>query len=427
MSVEILVPALDAEMTEAKIVRWLKSEGDPVEKGESVVEVETDKAVVEVEAEGSGRLGKCQAEEGEVVPVNTAIGVILATDEEGEGKDTPKNKEKNGIGVSTPEFHESSGQKTKPGLGEAGIVSPKRIFVSPLARRLARLHGLDLSQLAGSGPNNRIVKIDIERALARRRSSQKTETVSSSERLDSELASLPESTAIEHTAMRSTIAKSLIRSSRDVPHYFLTVDCIVDKLLSLRQEINDAAVFPAKVSLNDFFIKAASFALLQVPAANVAWTDSAILKFHQADIAIAVSVEDGLITPVIRKVEQKSLVEVARESEDLIKRARNGKLHPEDYRGGTFTISNLGMYGIKSFTSIINPPQSAIFSLGAAEPRPVVQEDQIDVATVMTVTLALDHRCIDGVVGAKLLSAFKDFVEAPIAILLRDGLLPKSV
>jgi pyruvate dehydrogenase E2 component (dihydrolipoamide acetyltransferase) len=407
-------------MTEARVVKWLKAAGDPVEIGESIVEIETDKAVVDVESEAKGFLGEALVAEGGYAPVNSVIGVIREVDEDTSAlknlpptQAQPAQKGRSGFTpTEPPAFSETLNLpgKERPSAGN-------RLFASPLARRLARLEGLDLSQLSGSGPHGRIVKCDIESELAAKSAQRGIIPHKQAEPPGSEFSYLPGYEAISNTAMRNSIARRLSESSREVPHYFLTLDCELDKLLALRREVNDVGNEENRASLNDFFIRAAALALKKVPAANAAWTDTAILRFRQADISVAVSLDGGLITPVVRNAEAKSLGQISAEARALAARAKAGKLLPEEYKGGTFTISNLGMFGIKSFTSIINPPQGAILSVGAGEPRPVVKDGQLCVATVMTVTLAADHRCIDGAVGAEFLTAFKKLIEQPIALL----------
>ena len=419
MSAEILMPSLDASIHEALLVKWLKTEGAQVDVGEAVAEVETDKAVIEVESNVKGIFIKALVEEGGMVTVNAAIALVQ---EEGEDAGSlavipiaapaVKAEIKTGHSFAEPVVTSSVQHNESPPNREG------RILASPLARRMAVQEGLDLSRVSGSGPNGRIVKCDVKNALANIVSETPIVARRPAEADSSELAYLPAYIAINNTVMRNTIARRLTESSRNVPHYFLTIDCNVDKLIALRKDMNTDCDSGCSVSLNDFVICAAAIALKKIPAANAAWTDTAILRFERVDISIAVATDGGLITPVIRNADAKGLTQVSEEARGLAARARTGKLLPEEYRGGTFTISNLGKYGIKSFTSIINPPQGAILSVGVAEQRPVVTDGQLGVATIMTITLAADHRCIDGAVGAEFLAAFKGLIERPIKILI---------
>lgn len=419
MTVEILMPCLDSSMTSATVVQWLKNEGDAVEIGDLIVEIETDKAVIEVEAESAGRLGKILVADSTSAPVNSVIGLILLV-----GESLDKESHCGGTRIASVEDGKDVGvglavMPVSESLVQQSPASTRgRIFASPLARRMAAMEGLELSQLKGSGPKGRIVKSDIEKALAM--VSAQSVHVSSPQTapMGDEFSHLPKHESIPNTAMRKSIANRLTTSSQQVPHYFLNVDCEMDKLLALRKDFNDARHGESKVTLNDFFIRAAALALKKVPAANSAWTDSAILRFSQADISVAVAIDGGLITPVVRNADAKGLALISQEAQAMSDKARAGKLRPEEYKGGTFTISNLGMFGIKSFTSIINPPQGAILSIGAVEQRPIVKDGQLFVVTAMTVTLAVDHRCIDGVVAAEFLSTFKRYIEAPITMLM---------
>jgi len=413
MSVEILMPSLDASMTSATVVQWLKSVGDAVAIGDPIVEIETDKAVIEIEAEAEGRLVKIIVADGDSAPVNSAIGLILLPDESWDKANLSMVEVSKDVTVD-PAVLPASARVVQQTSSSTGA----RIFASPLARRLAALEGLELSQLSGSGPSGRIVKYDIKNALAAASAKSVHASPPQTMPLSDEFSFLPKHEIIPNTAMRKSIASRLTLSSQQVPHYFLNLDCEMDKLLALRKEFNNASHGETKVTLNDFFIRAAAIALKKVPAANSAWTDSAILRFSQADISVAVAIEGGLITPVIRNADAKKLALISQESQSLTAKARGGKLRPEEYKGGTFTISNLGMFGITSFTSIINPPQGAILSIGAVEQRPIVKDGQLCAATVMTVTLAVDHRCIDGAVAAEFLSTFKRYIEMPITMLM---------
>ncbi|MBO6838744.1 MAG: 2-oxo acid dehydrogenase subunit E2, partial [Alphaproteobacteria bacterium] len=330
--------------------------------------------------------------------------------------------------------------KPAPAQSAAPAAAAKgdRIFASPLARRMAANEGLDLAQLNGSGPHGRIVKRDIEKALtegtgkaaaaapapqtqAAAAPAAKPAAASAPPVLSADdpiFKMLPPSESVPHTGMRKTIAKRLTESARDIPHFTLQVDVEIDKLLAMRKQLNERDGADYKISVNDFIVKATALALTRVPDCNVAYTDSAILKFKQVDMAIAVAIDGGLITPIIKNCAAKGLATISKEAKELAAKARDGKLAPEEYQGGTFTISNLGMFGVKSFTSIINPPQGGILSVGAGEQRPVVKDGALSLATVVTLSLAVDHRCIDGATGAALVKELKALIEDPIALML---------
>ena len=421
MPCEIRIPAVDPSMAEARVVNWLKSPGEPVAAGEAVVEIETDKAVIEVTAEAAGFLQGPLVAEGETAAVGAVLGLIGEKSEEDiGGRRQPRPSERRVARQPAPPLPGASEQPVIP--DETTRTDGNRILASPLARRLAAQAGLDLSGIRGSGPAGRIVKCDIEAASAGRSETRSAlpERGRTALLVDDADSGLPAHEKIVNTAMRKAIATRLSNSSRDIPHYFLTVDCEMDRLLLLRSELNTTCGPVEKITLNDFFIRAAALALMQVPAANVAWSAEATLVFKQADVSFAVALPGGLITPVLRDAGSKSLLRIAAESRTLTSKARNGKLLPEEYKGGTFTLSNLGMFGIKNFTSIINPPQGAILSLGAVEQRPVVKNGQLDIASMMTVTFAFDHRCIDGSVGAELARAFKQLIESPLRMLLQE-------
>ncbi len=419
MPVEILMPALDPSMSEARLVKWLKVEGDPVSIGEPIVEIETDKAVVEIEAEVKGTFGKALVKEGCDVAVNAVIGLILTEGEEIKYLNSSASAVQ--VKAVPPPFNYEAADTV-----ETTILPPRksarddgnRIFVSPLARRLAARSGLDLSKISGSGPNGRIIKCDIERVLAIKDDKSTAMPQRNIEPRSDDFAYLPIYQAVRNSSLRSTIARRLTESSQFIPHYFLSIDCELDKSLEMRKELNSACSIDDKLSLNDIIVRAAAIALQKVPDVNVAWTEEAILHFAQVDISVAVAIKGGLITPVIRNAGGKGLAQISREVKNLAAKATEGKLLPEEYKGGTFTISNLGMFGIKSFTSIINPPQGAILSIGAGEQRPVVKDGKLGIANVMSVTLAADHRCIDGAVGAEFLGVFKSLIEMPVAMLL---------
>jgi pyruvate dehydrogenase E2 component (dihydrolipoamide acetyltransferase) len=416
MPVEILMPALDPSMSEARLVKWLKAEGDPVSIGEPIVEIETDKAVVEIEAEVKGTFGKALVKEGCDAAVNAVIGLIMTESEE----ITCLNSSASAVQVKAPFNHEAAdvAEATIPPPKKSACDDGNRIFVSPLARRMAVRSGLDLSKISGSGPNGRIIKCDIERVLAIKDDKSTAMPQRNIEPRSDDFAYLPSYQAVRNSSLRSAIARRLTESSQFIPHYFLSIDCELDKALEMRKELNSACSIDDKLSLNDIIVRAAAIALQKVPDVNVVWTEEAILHFAQVDISVAVAIKGGLITPVIRNAGGKGLAQISREVKNLAAKATEGKLLPEEYKGGTFTISNLGMFGIKSFTSIINPPQGAILSIGAGEQRPVVKDGKLGIANVMSVTLAADHRCIDGAVGAEFMGVFKSLIEMPVAMLL---------
>lgn len=421
MPTEIIIPALDPAMEKARVIKWHKKKGDVVNQGDTIAEIETDKAVFEVPTDSSGVLGEPLVAEGGFAPVNSVIAVVF---EQGESQVAPvkhKHKIDNNLhNVPTIPDNDLANSANQSDKIKSNFYK-ERIFASPLARRLADAQGLDLSNISGSGPRGRIVRCDIEKTAAA--ISEKASLSSEPSGLSlsrNDMSFLPNYEEIKHSSMRETIARRLTESSRSVPHYYVNIDCELDKLLALRKELNEFCSEIQKISVNDLLIKAAAITLKQVPGVNVAWTEAAVLRFSQADISFAVAVPEGLITPVIRNADCKNLLMISREAQTLVKKAREGNLLPSEYKGGTFSISNLGMSGVKSFTSIINPPQSAILSVGAAEQRPVAKQGQITIATVMSLTLAVDHRCIDGVVAAEFMTCFKKIVEAPLKILLQE-------
>ena len=419
MPINILMPALSPTMTEGNLAKWLKSEGDPVEAGDVIAEIETDKATMEVEAVDEGVLGRIVVPEGsEGVAVNAVIGVLLA---EGEDAGAIENAP---APVERPEPEQAPEQEPEasPGAEKVAEATPapsrsgERIAASPLARRMAAQAGLDLSAIAGSGPKGRIVKADIEAVLA-----GDAEAPSSAPVGLSPIAPAPAPAAEDRTVrlstMRRVIAQRMTESKATVPHFYLTVDCEADELLRVRREINNR-IEQARVSVNDIVIRACALALREVPAANVSWAGEGTMTQHgSVDISVAVAIPGGLVTPIVRNADTKGLVQIAAEMKELAARAKEGKLLPEEYQGGSFSISNLGMYGVKSFDAVINPPQACILAVGAAEPRPVVRDGEIVPATVMSCTLSVDHRVVDGAIGAELLGAIKRNVEYPPAML----------
>jgi pyruvate dehydrogenase E2 component (dihydrolipoamide acetyltransferase) len=453
MPINILMPALSPTMEEGTLTRWHKSEGDEVEAGDVIAEIETDKATMEFEAVDEGTIGKILISEGTGnVKVNTPIAVLL---EEGENADDIDMSETANENTSTaqddpaPKEEQeavSTEDKSKPSSSAASDAQPQkeqsqkaqsqtdkgtRIFASPLAKRLAKDAGLDLAKIEGSGPRGRIVKADIE-AIKSGSGQKKLADAAPASAAGSSISSAtgPDAKKLAdmldipyraeaNSGMRKTIAKRLVESKQTVPHYYLSVECKLDALMALRKQINDQADGAYKISVNDFIIKATGLALKAVPDANTSWTDAETLYYERADVSVAVATEAGLITPIIKEVENKTLSQISIEMKDLAGRAREGKLKPEEYQGGTCSVSNLGMFGIKSFSAIINPPQSAIIAVGAGETRPAFDDDgNVIPVTFMTATGSFDHRSIDGAVGAQFLAAFKGYLENPFTMLV---------
>jgi pyruvate dehydrogenase E2 component (dihydrolipoyllysine-residue acetyltransferase) len=428
MPIQILMPALSPTMEEGTLAKWLVKEGDEINAGDVIAEIETDKATMEVEAVEEGVLGKILIPGGsENVAINTVIALILEEGEDAsalEGADvaapvaqipspspepSPQGEGVRAQPASTPQIS-SAETSPSPRRGE-GRGEGARIKASPLAKRLAKEAGLDLSTITGTGPGGRIVKRDIETAPASAAAAPATASTAPQAPGGFDLVPLD--------GMRKVIAARMTESFRDVPHFPLNIDCKLDALLSARKAINEAAAEDGiKISVNDFIIRASALALKNVPAANASYTPEGFKLWHDVDIAVAVAIEGGLITPVVRQAQHKGLATISAEVKDLAGRAKNRKLMPEEYQGGTFTISNMGMMGIKSFASIINQPQACILSIGAGEKRPVVIGDALGIATMMTVTLTCDHRVVDGAIGAELLKYFKRYIENPAMMLL---------
>ncbi len=436
MTTQITMPALSPTMEEGNLAKWHVKVGDAIEPGQVIAEIETDKATMEVEAVDEGVIEELLVPEGaQNVKVNTPIARLKG---EGEAKTPPKQQAQP---QPSPRAEEG-----KVGAGAAKLSTPtpgpspqrgrERIFASPLARRLAEQDGIDLSGLHGSGPHGRIIKRDIEAALKAPRPQAAPEARAQSRELTTGREARSEAPAPRRSLeqmgiragsydlvpldmMRKTIAKRMTESFRDVPHFPLTIDIEIDALLKARGEINkrfgDNGV---KISVNDMCIKAAALALKLVPESNASYTPDGVAMHHHADIAVAVAIPGGLITPIIWAAETKGLAQISAEMADLAQRAREKKLRPEEFQGGTFSISNMGMLGIKSFASIINEPHGMIMSIGAGEKRPIVKNDALAIATMMTVTVTCDHRVVDGALGAAFLKAFRSFLEDPMAMLL---------
>ncbi|WP_152048203.1 pyruvate dehydrogenase complex dihydrolipoamide acetyltransferase [Aureimonas psammosilenae] len=476
MPINVTMPALSPTMEEGNLAKWLVKEGDKVSAGDVIAEIETDKATMEVEAVDEGTVAKIVVPAGtEGVKVNAVIAVLAGEGEDasstgGEaqasGSDTKpvgdvaadnavvgsvkdaKDPERQGYAksddtavVGSPAGRPASQPSSSSSSGGG------RVFASPLARRLAKEQGIDLSGVSGSGPHGRIVKADLEGA-AKGVAAPKAETATEAGKpaakptADAAVPVQPKAQSddqvlklfaegsyekVPHDGMRKTIARRLVEAKTTVPHFYLTLDCELDALLALRSQLNSAAPNvkssagekPAyKLSVNDMVIKAMALALKRVPDANVSWTEGAMLKHKAVDVGVAVSIEGGLITPIIRRADEKTLSTISNEMKDLASRARSRKLKPEEYQGGTTAVSNLGMFGVRDFAAIINPPHATILAVGAGEQRAVVKNGAVVVATVMSVTLSTDHRAVDGALGAELLQAFKDFIENPMGMLV---------
>ena len=419
MSVNILMPALSPTMEEGTLSKWLVKEGDTVTSGDLIAEIETDKATMEVESIDDGTIGKILVHEGqESVKVNEPIAILLL---DGENLSDIKSIKKVPPTESVQEIEKieskeklnfSSDKTSKINLDtNINIENLKknetRIFASPLAKRIAKQRDVDLSLVNGSGPNGRILKADIEN-FNNNKDLLQNEIISNNN--NSEL--------IKNSSMRKTIAERLVKSKNEAPHFYLSLDCNIDQLLKIRSMINLKSKKKYKISVNDMIIKAASSSLIKVPKANASWENENTRYFNNTDISVAVAIDGGLITPIIKDVQSKGLLEISEDMKLLANKAKDGKLLPEEYVGGSFSISNLGMYGIKEFSAVINPPQGAILAVGSGEKRPIVINDQLTIASIMTVTLSCDHRVVDGAVGAQFLSVFKDFIENPSLMLL---------
>ncbi len=427
MPITITMPALSPTMEEGALNEWFVKVGDTVSAGDILAEIETDKAAMELETVDDGVVGKLLVAAGtEGIAVNAPIAVLL---EEGEDPSVLDSFEPmtSASPMSVPVEEGSEEIVAMPVAAEAPLANSKsastqsagdgRIFSSPLARRMAAQNSLDLAGIEGTGPRGRIVKTDIEAALKSPRPAavQIAPPATATAENDTPYVEIP------LDGMRKTIARRLTESKQTVPHFYLTIDCEIDELLATRKRLNaKLADRPdgVKISVNDFIIKASALALIQVPEANSSWTDTAIRQYSRADVSVAVAVEGGLITPIIRNAETKGLAAISKEMTDLAARARDRKLKPEEYQGGTFSISNLGMFGIREFSAVINPPQGAILAIGAGAQRPVVKDGALSTATVMTCTMSCDHRVVDGATGARFLQAFKTYIDEPLVMLL---------
>jgi pyruvate dehydrogenase E2 component (dihydrolipoamide acetyltransferase) len=455
MSINITMPALSPTMEEGKLAKWHVKEGDSVSSGDVIAEIETDKATMEVEAVDEGRIGKIMVAEGtENVKVNAVIAVLLVEGEtEAEIKDAPPPKAKSEAKAeakpepkaeAAPKRDAAVTQASSAASGSAVAAAPTksapakdsggRVFASPLAKRLAKAANLELSAIPGSGPRGRVVKADVEAVKSGKTQLKAASAASGAASTGAAMAGgmsraqvlalYPEGSyeLVPNDGMRKTVAARLTESKQTVPHFYLTLDCRIDELLAAREKINAAAPMKDgkpvyKLSVNDFVIKAWAAALMKVPAANATWAGDAILYHKHADVAVAVSVPGGLFTPVVRACETKSLRQISDEVKDLAGRARSKKLRPDEYQGGSSSVSNLGMFGIREFAAVINPPHGTILAVGAGEERVFVEKGEIKTGSFMTVTLSCDHRSVDGALGAELLAAFKGLIETPVMML----------
>ena len=441
MAIDILMPALSPTMETGTLASWNMGVGDAVRSGDVIAEIETDKATMEVEAVDDGVLAVILVEAGSE---NVAVGTPIARlAEDGEAVDDVASAP--AAAAPSPPVAEAKVESSAPAAPATAALAPAaapaavpapasvaaaapglasnapRLFASPLARRIAGDNNIDLACLTGSGPHGRILRRDVEAAMsapAPAAAPAMAAVVTAAMTAASAPAAHRASSLEPNSQMRKIIAQRLQESKANAPHFYLTMDCEIDTLLAARKVMNEQSPDDVKISVNDLVIRAAAIALVKVPKANASWEGDNTRFFHHADIAMAVAVDGGLVTPVIWAAEQKGLAEIAATSRDLATRARNGTLAPEEFAGGSFTISNLGMFGIREFAAVINPPQGAILAVGAGEERPVVRNGQLAVATVMTVTLSADHRVVDGAVGAEWLQAFKGYIEAPVTMLL---------
>jgi pyruvate dehydrogenase E2 component (dihydrolipoamide acetyltransferase) len=418
MATNILMPALSPTMTEGTLSRWLKKEGEDVRAGDVIAEIETDKATMEVEAVDEGVLGKILVADGtEGVKVNEPIAILVD-----QGEAVPAAAPATAKPAAAPPKPETRAEPPKPvpQSGNGHDQGGERIFVSPIARRMARQAGVDLVTLKGSGPNGRIVKADIEAALQKG-----TPRVPQPAAAPATRPSAPISAPhklVPHSSVRKVIARRLTEAKSTIPHFYVSMDVEIDTLIRLMNELNEKSPKDGPdvylITINDLVIKASAATLRRVPTVNAGWTDDGMALFDDVDISVAVAIPDGLITPIIRKADQKGLATISREMKDLAGRARSGKLKPEEFQGGGFSISNMGMFGVTEFAAIINPPQAAILAVAAGQKRPVVKNESLSIATVMTCTLSVDHRVVDGALGARWLREFKRIVEDPLSLLL---------
>jgi pyruvate dehydrogenase E2 component (dihydrolipoamide acetyltransferase) len=453
MPINILMPALSPTMEKGNLAKWLKKEGDKVKSGDVIAEIETDKATMEVEAVDEGTIARIVVPEGtQDVPVNDVIAVLA-----GDGEDVKAAGASAGAAkpAAAPASAKAGAPAPKPVAAPAPAAAPApkpaaapapvaaaspaaqgnghgRIFSSPLARRLAKEAGIELGRVTGTGPHGRVIARDVEEAKSGKGLKAPAAAPAGAPALapsmsDKQILALFEPGSYEiipHDGMRRTIAQRLTASVQNVPHFYLTIDCDIGKLLAAREEINAAAPKDKekkplyKISVNDFVIKAMAVSLQKIPNCNVSWSEGGMIKHHHSDVGVAVAMPGGLITPIIRKAETKTLSAISNEMKDFAARARARKLKPEEYQGGTTAVSNLGMYGINHFTAVINPPHATILAVGTSEERPVVRNGKIEIAHMMSVTLSCDHRAIDGALGAELIGAFKSLIENPVMMMV---------
>ncbi|KRD48854.1 pyruvate dehydrogenase complex dihydrolipoamide acetyltransferase [Ensifer sp. Root278] len=444
MPINITMPALSPTMEEGNLAKWLVKEGDKVKSGDVIAEIETDKATMEVEAVDEGTVAKIVVPAGtDGVKVNALIAVLAADGEDvaaaakgGNGAAAPAPAAKAEAPVAPSAPAAAPAAAPAPVAAQPAKSEGARVFSSPLARRLAKDAGIDLSAIAGTGPHGRVVKKDVETAVAGGTAKPAAAPAAGvAAPAAAPLAKGPSDDAVlklfepgsyelvPHDGMRKTIAKRLVESKQTIPHFYVSIDCELDALLALRAQLNAAAPEQGgkpvyKLSVNDMVIKALALALRDVPNANVSWTESNMVKHKHADVGVAVSIPGGLITPIIRQAELKSLSAISNEMKDLGQRAKDRKLKPEEYQGGTTAVSNMGMMGVKNFAAVVNPPHATILAVGAGEERVVVKNKQMVIANVMTVTLSTDHRCVDGALGAELLGAFRRYIENPMGMLV---------
>ena len=451
MPINILMPALSPTMEKGNLAKWLKKEGDKVKSGDVIAEIETDKATMEVEAVDEGTIAKILVPEGtQDVAVNDVIAVLA-----GDGEDVKAAGASAGAKPAAAPAPAAPKPEAAPAAAAAPVAAappPKpaatpapvaaspasqanghgRIFSSPLARRLAKEAGIELGRINGTGPHGRVIARDVEEARSGKGLKASSAAPAAGPALapsmsDKQILALFEPGSydiVPHDGMRRTIAQRLTASVQNVPHFYLTIDCDIGKLLAAREEINAAAPKDKekkplyKISVNDFVIKAMAVALQKIPNCNVSWTEGGMVKHKHSDVGVAVAMPGGLITPIIRKAETKTLSTISNEMKDFATRARGRKLKPEEYQGGTTAVSNLGMYGINHFTAVINPPHATILAVGTSEERPVVRGGKIEIAHMMSVTLSCDHRAIDGALGAELIGAFKQLIENPVMMMV---------
>jgi pyruvate dehydrogenase E2 component (dihydrolipoamide acetyltransferase) len=447
MPINILMPALSPTMEKGNLAKWLKKEGDKVKSGDVIAEIETDKATMEVEAVDEGTIARILVPEGtQDVPVNDIIAVLAGDGEDvksagaAAAKPAPKPAEAPApkpVAAPAPAAAAPAAKPAAASAPPAAAPAPQtnghgRTFSSPLARRLAKEAGIEIERIAGSGPHGRIIARDVEQAksgkgLKAPASAPTPAPAIAPSMSDKQILALFQPGSYEivpHDGMRRTIAQRLTQSVQTIPHFYLTIDCDIGKLLAAREEINATAPKDKekkplyKLSVNDFVIKAMAVALQRIPDCNVSWTESGMLKHKHSDVGVAVAMPGGLITPIIRNAETKSLSTISSEMKDYAARARARKLKPEEYLGGTTAVSNLGMYGINHFTAVINPPHASILAVGTSEERPVVRSGKIEIAHMMSVTLSCDHRAIDGALGAELIGAFKMLIENPVMMMV---------